>query len=219
MRLLPRWHLASNIWRVPPWWCSVFSKFSTWWCWNNNSLMMSLMIATPWCYCNLTGMQFHTLLKLNSFVLSQQNPFLSNFSVSHTIDITRLFQTFNSDQPSSSLVITALRFVCYTIVIMLSYVLFFWFVSFTGEVWLAVFTGSEVGLLLVSTSVCSLTSWSSAIPQVHLRRPFVVSSREKHNEFLCQVGEGVILCFQRYDRERWHGTGDRGQSSERGQIC
>lgn len=46
-----------------------------------------------------------------------------------------------------------------------------------------------------------------------------LSSGGKDNEFLCWVKEGASPCFRKYNRQNWHGVGDRGQSSLKGQIC
>lgn len=89
------------------------------------------------------------------------------------------------------------------------------------QTWIeSLFMSLEVGLVLVSTSLQTLPFWSVAIFHKHIWEDhFCVLYRGKDNEFLCQVEEGASPCFRKYNRQHWHGAGDRGQSSLKGQIC
>lgn len=77
-----------------------------------------------------------------------------------------------------------------------------------------------VGLVLVSTSLQTLPLLERSHTTNTFEKTTSASSGDvggKDNEFLCQVEEGDSPCFQKYNRQHWHG--DRGQSSQKGHIC
>ncbi len=66
----------------------------------------------------------------------------------------------------------------------------------------------EVGLVLVSTSLQTPSFSERSHTTNTFEKTTSASSVGKDNEFLCQVEEGDSPCFQKNNRQHWHGAGE-----------